>query len=569
MLLQLNIQNFAIVRSLDIDWHQGMTTITGETGAGKSILLGALGLALGNRIDGNVVRNGAEKADISATFIINEKVSKWLNEHDYPLEDDSCILRRVITQEGRSRGYINGRNASATELKALANQLIDIHGQHAHQSLMQKDAARKLLDNYASTQSLCHKTKQAFQTWQDKLKQKNALQEDSAEQQAQRQLLTYQVQELDQLELTAGEVAELETELKRLSNADAIMFSGQQALTLCSEGGDDSSSRSAQVQNSALQQIQQAIQQLEKIDDDNAVLKESIEFLNQAQIQLEEANDSLHNYINKVEINPQRLQQIDQRLSAIYDLARKHHVRSEELYDKWQELTKQLDALNFSDDDMESLIQEVIELEQNYLKLATQLSKKRNKAASKLDKEINTHFTALALGNARLQTQIISDKTKMNNHGIDAIDLLVQTNPGMPMGPLSKVASGGELSRISLAIQVITAQTSNIPSLIFDEVDVGVGGGTAERVGRLLNELGQHSQVLCVTHQPQVAAQAQNHLQVSKIAGDKQTFTNIRPLNNKQRTEEIARMLGGVEITQHTLDHAQEMLNMSNKKALN
>lgn len=563
MLVHLSISQFALVEHLELELKAGMTTITGETGAGKSILLGALGLALGNRIDGNVVRNGADKADISATFIINEKVSKWLDSHDYPLEEDTCILRRVITQEGRSRGYINGRNASATELKALANQLIDIHGQHAHQSLMQKDAPRKLLDNYAGTRTLCQKTKQAFQFWQEKLKQKNNLQEDSAEQQAQRQLLTYQVQELDNLELVAGEVTELEAELKRLSNADAIMFSGQQALTLCSDGNSDDSSRSNS-QSSALKQVQQAIQQLDQIDDDNTLLKESREFLNQAQIQLEEANDSLHNYINKVEINPQRLNQIDQRLGGIYDLARKHHVRADALYDKWQELTDSLSALNFSDDDMEALVQQVNELEQSYLKLAHQLSKKRQKAASKLDKEVNTHFEALALGNAKLQTDINSNETHANAYGIDHIDLLVQTNPGMPMGQLCKVASGGELSRISLAIQVITAQTSNIPSLIFDEVDVGIGGGTAERVGRLLNQLGQHSQVLCVTHQPQVAAQAQNHLQVSKIAGDEQTFTNIRPLDDKQRTEEIARMLGGVEITQHTLDHAQEMLAMGN-----
>lgn len=565
MLVHLSISQFALVEHLELELKAGMTTITGETGAGKSILLGALGLALGNRIDGNVVRNGADKADISATFIINEKVSKWLDSHDYPLEDDTCILRRVITQEGRSRGYINGRNASATELKALANQLIDIHGQHAHQSLMQKDAPRKLLDNYAGTRALCQKTKQAFQLWQEKLKQKNNLQEDSAEQQAQRQLLTYQVQELDNLELVAGEVIELEAELKRLSNADEIMFSGQQALTLCADGNsDDSSSSRSSSQSSALQQVQQAIQQLDQIDDDNVLLKESREFLNQAQIQLEEANDSLHNYINKVEINPQRLNQIDQRLGAIYDLARKHHVRADALYGKWQELSDSLKALNFSDDDMDALVQQVSELEQDYLKLAHQLSKKRQKAASKLDKEVNTHFEALALGNAKLKTDMNTDESLANAYGIDHIDLLVQTNPGMPMGQLCKVASGGELSRISLAIQVITAQTSNIPSLIFDEVDVGIGGGTAERVGRLLNQLGQHSQVLCVTHQPQVAAQAQNHLQVSKIAGDEQTFTNIRPLDNKQRTEEIARMLGGVEITQHTLDHAQEMLAMGN-----
>jgi DNA repair protein RecN (Recombination protein N) len=565
MLVHLSISQFTLVEHLELELKAGMTTITGETGAGKSILLGALGLALGNRIGDNVVRKGAEKADISATFIISDKVIQWLESHDYPVDDDTCILRRVITQEGRSRGYINGRNASATELKALANQLIDIHGQHAHQSLMQKDAPRKLLDNYAGTRSLSLKTKQAFQAWQEKLKQKNNLQEDSAEQQAQRQLLTYQVQELDKLQLSEKEVAELEIELKRLSNADAIMFAGQQALTLCADGNnDDSSSSRSNSQDSALQQVQQAIHQLDKIDDDNKTLKESREFLNQAQIQLQEANDALNDYINKVEINPQRLQQIDQRLGAIYDLARKHQVRADALYDTWQELSDKLNALNFSDEDMEELIKQVSDLEQAYLKIALQLSKKRHKAAGKLDKEVNTHFEALALGNARLETQIESDEQYANSSGIDHIDLLVQTNPGMPMGQLSKVASGGELSRISLAIQVITAQTSNIPSLIFDEVDVGIGGGTAERVGRLLNELGKHSQVLCVTHQPQVAAQAQNHLQVSKIAGDEQTFTNIRPLDNKQRTEEIARMLGGVEITQHTLDHAQEMLAMGN-----
>ena len=565
MLVHLSISQFTLVEHLELELKAGMTTITGETGAGKSILLGALGLALGNRIGDNVVRKGAEKTDISATFIINEKVLQWLESHDYPIEEDTCILRRVVTQEGRSRGYINGRNASATELKALANQLIDIHGQHAHQSLMQKDAPRKLLDNYAGTRNLSLKTKQAFQAWQEKLKQKNNLQEDSAEQQAQRQLLTYQVQELDKLQLSEKEVTELEIELKRLSNADAIMLSGQQALTLCADGnGDDSSSSTSSAQDSALQQVQQAIQQLDQIDDDNDTLKESREFLNQAQIQLQEANDALHDYINKVEINPQRLQQVDQRLGAIFDLARKHQVRAEELYDKWQELSNQLNALNFSDDDMEALIQQVGELEQVYLKQALQLSKKRHKAAGKLDKEVNTHFEALALGNARLQTEIQTNEKQAHSHGIDNIDLLVQTNPGMPMGQLCKVASGGELSRISLAIQVITAQTSNIPSLIFDEVDVGIGGGTAERVGRLLNELGKHSQVLCVTHQPQVAAQAQNHLQVSKISGDEQTFTNIRPLDTTQRTEEIARMLGGVEITQHTLDHAQGMLAMGN-----
>ena len=553
MLAHLSISNFALVEHLDLEFQPGMTTITGETGAGKSIMLGALGLALGNRIEGNVVRQGADKADINASFSTTDKVSQWLDEHDYPNEEDICHLRRVITTEGRSRGYINGRPASATELKALANQLIDIHGQHAHQSLMQKGAGRKLLDNYASLKPLAVKVRQLFQQWKRQQQLLDTNRSLTAEQDAQRQLLTYQVQELDTLDLQDEEVQSLEAELKRLSNAESIMLSGQQALSLCAEGQDD--------QSSAIQLVQLALQQALQIEDQCQDVKDAQEFLNQAQIQLEEAASSLNSYIGQVEINPQRQQQVEQRLSAIYDLARKHQVRPEELYQQWQQLAQQLQQLSISDEDLIELEREVAQLEVEFLKQAENLSKKRQKAAKQLDKEVNSHCEAMALGSAKILTQIEQiESHKATAEGIDQIELMVQTNPGMPMGPLHKVASGGELSRISLAIQVVTAQTSNIPALIFDEVDVGIGGGTAERVGRLLKQLGQHSQVLCVTHQPQVAAQAEHHFRVSKIAGKKHTVTNIQGLDQTQRTEEVARMLGGVEITQHTLDHAQEML---------
>lgn len=556
MLAHLSISQYALVDHLELELSGGMTTITGETGAGKSIMLGALGLTLGNRVEGDVVRQGAEKADITSSFNASESVKQWLDEHDYPCEEDQCLLRRVITREGRSRGYINGRPASATELKALGNRLIDIHGQHAHQSLMQKGAGLKLLDNYAGCRPLTLKVRTAYREWQNALNRLKQSQDQGAEAEAQRQLLTYQVNELDALNLSEGESQELDNEQKRLSNAENIMLSGQQALTLCSEGNEEN--------GSALQLVQQALQQIETIEDRNQDIKDAQEFLTQAQIQLEEAGNSLNSYVGRVEINPQRLQQVEQRLSLIFDLARKHQVRPEELYQYWQNMSEQLRQLNISDEDLIALEEETREKAAIYMKLATQLSSKRQKAAKSLDKEVGAHFSAMALGNARIQTQVEPlGEESAGADGIDDVELLVQTNPGMPMGPLHKIASGGELSRISLAIQVVTAQTSNIPSLIFDEVDVGIGGGTAERVGRLLQELGHHSQVLCVTHQPQVAALADQHLQVSKLSGSKTTRTQIRTLSNTQRTEEIARMLGGVEITQQTLDHAKEMLSLA------
>lgn len=552
MLSHLSIHQFALVDQLELEVLPGMSVITGETGAGKSILLDALGLALGDRAEADCVRHGAEKAEIGATFSMNERARLWLQQRDIPADDDAIILRRIISSEGRSRGYINGRPASASDLKEIGQLLIEIHSQHAHQRLLQKETPRQLLDAYGNLQLQASEVSLVWEEWQQHARRLNRLQEESAEVKAQRQLLTYQVEELRQLAPGATELDELESEHKRLANAENMLLNGQYALAACY--GDDSG------ELAATQLTHQAISRLDNIDDQHPLLNEARELLQQAQIQLDEAAHSLQRYLDLVDINPHRLQQVESRLSDLYSMARKHQIAPQQLHLYWQEQEAALAELNLSDDDLAGLQQQVQALADEYLQLAHALSEARQAAAARMDSEVEAHFEALALGRARFVTQIERIADKASRHGIDQIGFVVQTNPGMPAGPLAKVASGGELARISLAIQVVTAAVCETPSLIFDEVDVGIGGGTAERVGRLLRTLGSTGQVLCVTHQPQVAAQAHQHYQVSKISGDAATHTQLRKLSDKQRSEEIARMLGGVEITRQTLAHAQEML---------
>jgi len=553
MLAHLSIHQFALVDQLELELQPGMSVITGETGAGKSILLDALGLALGERADAGCVRNGAEKAEVSASFTLNEQARLWLQQRDIPTDDDLIILRRIISAEGRSRGYINGRPASANDLKDIGQCLIEIHSQHAHQRLLQKDTPRQLLDAFGGLQLQTTEVSLVWSEWQQHAKRLAMLQEESAEVTAQRQLLTYQVEELRQLAPGETELEELEAEHKRLANAENMLLNGQYAMAACY--GDDNG------ELAATQLAYQAITRLDNIDDQHPLLNEARELLKQAQIQLEEAGRSLQHYLELVDINPHRLQQVESRLSDLYSMARKHQIQPQQLHSYWQEQEEALAGLNLSDDDLAELEQQVQALQAEYSTLAQQLSSARQAAAARMDSEVEAHFEALALGRARFITQVESGSAESGNkHGIDQIGFFVQTNPGMPGGPLAKVASGGELARISLAIQVVTAAVSETPSLIFDEVDVGIGGGTAERVGRLLRTLGKDSQVLCVTHQPQVAAQAHQHYQVSKISGDSATHTQLRELSEKQRSEEIARMLGGVDITKQTLAHAQEML---------
>jgi DNA repair protein RecN (Recombination protein N) len=552
MLANLSIHQFALVEHMELEFGAGMSVITGETGAGKSILLDALGLALGQRAEAGCVRKGASKAEVCATFKTNSNAQAWLKSYDFP-SDDEVILRRIISAEGRSRGYINGRPVPANDLKEIASHLIDVHSQHAHQRLLEKDTPRQLLDSYAGLSEQTTKVSGLYRQWQTQYRQLKSLQEESAELQAQRQLLTYQVEELRELAIGELELDELEAEHKRLANAENTLLSGQSAVIACL--GDDNS------EQAATQMVYQAIHQLQQIDDRHPHLEEARDLLQQAHIQLEEAGNSLQRYLDGVDINPHRLQQIESRLSDIYTMARKHHINAQQVYAHWQEQEQALAALSLSDEDLAELRAEVESLYQAFLSEAQTLSNARIHAATQMDKDIEAHFEALSLGRARFITQVIPQDIKQaQSHGIDDIHFIVQTNPGMPAGPLAKVASGGELSRISLAIQVVTAATSKVPSLIFDEVDVGIGGGTAERVGRLMRKLGNNSQVMCVTHQPQVAAQAHQHFQVSKVSGDEATHTRIRELSSKQRAEELARMLGGIEITSQTLAHASEML---------
>ncbi len=552
MLNTLSIHNFALVQAMELEFGSGMTVITGETGAGKSILLDALGLTLGQRAEADFVRRGADKADISATFHSNTSAAEWLQAHDLPADED-IILRRVISAEGRSRGYINGRPVSAADLRDIASRLISVHSQNAHQRLLEKDTPRDIIDAFAGLQDQATELRTLWSGWQSAQRKLNSLQENSSELQAQKQLLEYQVYELRDLELQEAELEELEAEHKRLAGAESTQMSGHGALAAC-EGSDHDGPAATTL-------IHQALQQLDGIDDEHPLLNESRELMTQAAIQLEEASDSLQRYLELVDINPHRLSQVEQRLSNFYSMARKHHIQAEELFSYWQTQEEALASMQLSDEDLEGLQDKVDELQSAYDQAAAQLSTKRRKAATDLDKQIESHFEALSLGKARFTTEFKQGRPGAD--GTDDIQFMVQTNPGLPAGPLHKVASGGELSRISLAIQVVTAATSDMPCLIFDEVDVGIGGGTAERVGRLMRTIGSSAQVMCVTHQPQVAAQAHQHYQVSKVSGDDATHTRIRTLDKKQRSEELARMLGGVEITQQTLAHAREMLDLA------
>lgn len=556
MLVHLSIRQFALVEHIELEFRRGMAVITGETGAGKSILLDALGLALGERADAGMVRRGADKAEISASFASTPYARQWLENHDIPDEEDLIILRRVVSSEGRSRGYINGRSASANDLKEIAQYLIEVHSQHAHQRLLQKDTPRQILDAYGNLHSQANTVSACYQEWQLLAKKLRSLQESSSEMIAQRQLLSYQVEELRHLALGETELDDLELEHKRLANAESMLLSGQQALAAST--GDDSSDQGA------AQMAWVALQRLQRIDDQHPRLAEACELMQQAHIMLEEAGSSLRQYLEQVDINPHRLQQVEQRMSDIFTTARKHQIQPQRLFAHWQEQEKALADLSLSDEDLDQMQEQAEALAQQYRDAATMLSKARREAASRMDIDVCSHFESMALGRAVFTTDIQPlDINTGSRHGLDQIQFMVQTNPGMPAGPLARVASGGELSRISLAIQVVTAATSDVSSFIFDEVDVGIGGGTAERVGRLMRSLGEKGQVMCVTHQPQVAAQAHQHFMVSKISGDEQTHTRINELDSRQRTEEIARMLGGVDITHQTLVHAQEMLALA------
>ena len=552
MLNQINIRDYAIVDELDLELQNGMTVVSGETGAGKSIMLDALGLTLGDRADSGAVRNGAERAEITASFDISNipEARTWLQQQELDMDGD-CILRRVITREGRSRCYINNRPSPIGAVRELSEHLIDIHGQHEHQRLLKKEHHRLLLDQYAGAGMQASKTQRTFNEWRKLDKKLRQFTEASDEQAARVQLLSYQIEELDQLSPTEGELQDLEQEQKQLANASEILHSGHQLMALATEGEGDN----------CLALLNQCLQLLGNMSDQQGIAQVS-EMLNSAHIQIEEAGSELRHYLDGVELNPERQMEVEERLSTLYDVARKHKVQPEELPRLHQELADELHGLQHSDEALEQLQQDVEQKLTQFRKEAEKLSAMRAKAARKLSKAVDEQLHNLGMLAANFTVQLSPyEADQLNAMGLEEVEFLISTNKGQQARQLAKIASGGELSRISLAIQVITAQTSSTPTLIFDEVDVGIGGAVAEVVGRLMRQLGERTQILCVTHQPQVASQGHQHLFVSKKARKQQTFTRINRLRTDERVQEVARMLGGIEITERSIEHAREMLN--------
>ena len=554
MLNHLSIKNFAIASEIEIDLNAGMTVLTGETGAGKSILLGALGLALGDRADSGMVRHGEKKAEICASFDVKDipTAQAWLEEHDLD-SDNECILRRVITAEGRSKAYINGQPSPLSDIKALGEQMIDIHSQHEHQSLLVKEKHRNLLDDYAGHDTLAKEVKERFQAWQAKSKHFEMLINNREETEARLQVLNFQVDEFDTLALQDGELEQLEQEQSKLGNAEALIQSAHEALGSIS---DDELGAGAL--------IQKAKNALSHLPSEDPTLSEALGLFEEASIQVEEASNTLRNYVDDFEQDPARLEFIDERLSTAYQLARKHRCKPEDLNDVHLKLAEELKALSGGDQNLASLEQEVEQLKGDFLKHAHTLRDSRVKHARSLEEAVAEQLQMMAMQNVSFVTQIDQyEERNANIHGIDDIEFLISTNPGQPPRALGKIASGGELSRISLAIQVVLAQRSAVPSMVFDEVDVGIGGSTAEVVGRLLKELGKNGQVMCITHQAQVASQGEHHLRISKSMVDETMHSAVEPLNDEERAEEVARMLGGIDITEQTKAHAREMLKLS------
>ncbi len=553
MLVHLSIHNYAIVEQLDLELLPGMTVITGETGAGKSIMLDALGLALGARADSSTVRPGAERADIQASFDLQQipEARQWLAGHDLD-QESQCLLRRVITREGRSRAYINGVPCPQGDLRSLGSLLIDIHSQHEHQSLLKPDTHRRLLDEYAGGQTLAGEVRQAAQYWRQCQQALARISQQHEERLAHQQLLGYQLEELEQLALGEHELEKLEQEHRQLANAGQLLQACQQVIQLCSD------SESGNV----LSGLANGLQQLSAFPHPPKALQESLGLLANARIQVEEAVTELTRFTDHFEADPARLQSIETRLDAIYRLARKHRIPASGLPALQQQLAGEMQALDASDEQRAQLEAEMASARQLHTGKARELSQLRSHAAPELARAVEAEIHRLGMPGGLFAIALKPlDSEEPQGSGLESVEFTVSTNPGQPLRPLARVASGGELSRISLAIQVITARTSRVPTLVFDEVDVGIGGPTAETVGQLLRQLGQQGQILTVTHLPQVAAQGHQHLFVHKARGPQQTHTRITRLDNRERSTELARMLGGLELTEESLAHARQMLD--------
>ncbi len=549
MLQALSIRDFIIVETLDLEFSQGFTTLTGETGAGKSILIDALSLALGARNEGEVTRKGAEKSDICASFLIkNNKLAKdWLAENE--LESDSeLILRRVIYADGRSRGFINGTAATIAQLKDLGECLIDIYSQNAHHSLLKPATQRELLDEFAGVTGLSNQAASQYRAWDKLNRQRLELEKNSAELKDELAELRDKTRELKQLNFAAEEWQDLQAEHHRLANGASLLAGLEACIALLSENEPAVESMLAQVQNKLIGLVEF-----------DAQLQEAADGVDSALIQVEEAARALKRYLQRAELDPARLAEVENRIQAVHNTARKYRIKPEELSEMLAtDLARMLELESFANDG--ALVKLELEALSVYQASTKQLSAKRQQSAKTLNQKISLEMQRLSLSGGRFEVALNACAPSAN--GLETVEFLVAGHAGVEPRPLSKVASGGELSRISLALHVTTAAQGSVPCMIFDEVDVGIGGGVAEVVGQLLKQLGSERQVLVITHLPQVAAQAAQHLQVSKTQANGATLSHIQALSQPERVEEIARMLGGIQITETTRNHAKEMLKI-------
>ncbi len=551
MLKSLEIHNYAIVDQLTLDFDGGMTVLSGETGAGKSILLGALGLTLGDRADSQVIAPDSKRAEISTSYQIDElpEVTRWLLEHELD-SDGECIIRRTVGSDGRSRAYINGQPVPLQMVRELGAMLVEIHGQHAHQALLKRESQQRLLDQFGDHLPLVAAVANHYRRWQQILTELSEIEAQQQERLAHEELLNFQIGELEALNLSKTELTELDSEHRRLSHANQLMQESHRALMQIENDEQGSTITTLSSTSASLQQLQQIDSELTNVS----------ELVEGATIQLQEAAGELRNYLDRLEVDPQRLDEIEQRLADIHQIARKHHIKPNELPALLEKMITQRQEQGDTQEQIETLRKQLVDDEASYHQAAEQLTQSRRDAAQILGRAVTQNIHQLGMGEGIFEVRL-NVQAQPTAHGMEQIEFLIQTNAGQTMQPLNKIASGGELSRISLAIQVINADQKQRPTMIFDEVDVGVGGSTAEMVGKQLQKVGANCQVICITHQPQVAAHARHHFRISKRSDGVQTRTEVSPLDPQQRITEIARMSGGVEVTPQTLSHAKEMLN--------
>lgn len=554
MLTEIHIHHLVTIQELHLDVQSGTTVITGETGAGKSMLIDAIELALGARANSDRVRPGQEKAEISLSFYVAqlEEAKEWLKHFDLLNDHHECIIRRVIYQDGRSKSYINGMPTTLQPLRELGERLIQMHGQHEHQSLLKTDYQRNLLDRYAGHQHLVDKTHMLADQWHQMNHELLEFQKRMEERRARLDMLSFQQEELDKLQLTDDEFKQLDLEHKQLAHAGELLQHLHQAINSLVDNED----------HNALTLLQHSLQAVEKVQKVDPKIATWVDTLNNIIIHVTDLEDELRRYLDHVDIDPARLTWVENRLSTLFDAARKYKINPNELPELQQRILKELKELQQGDTTLTELSEQRELIKQHYEKTAKELSASRASAAKTLTKDINTIIHQLSLPHANFQINLENETTLTPlTHGLEKIIFEIQTNAGQSLQPLAKIASGGELSRIGLAIHMATAGKHGTPTLLFDEVDVGIGGGTAEKVGKLLRKLGETHQLLCITHQPQVAALGHHHWQVTKAQSKNSTKTDIQALSHQEKIAELARMLGGVEITSTTLAHAQELVD--------